>query len=129
MGILSKILDKCLDPLLKNFYVHPDFISYITVLVSAFVLLFPKATTVFLITVLILDALDGYFARKIGRNKQFVDYLCDRASELLIFATRPAIMMLAWINVAISILSLKFKKFWIRPLPLRQLYLLSLLFG
>ena len=109
--------------------VEPSILSGLSVILSLGFLLvfraFPPFSLLFLLSVLILDWLDGLVARKFGRASEegyFVDLTSDRLSEGIIFAMFPPWFCLFTINCILSIVSVVKKRHVI--LPLRHLFLL-----
>jgi phosphatidylglycerophosphate synthase len=129
-----KTIDKVLAPL-GNLKVSPNRISWLSLIFSIPVY-FAIQKNLYLICapllffVLFLDTLDGFLARKnkIASHKGFVvDVSCDRLSEFIIFFPSKLWILLAAINVFITILKLKNKKIFI--LPLRHCFLTLIVIG
>ena len=127
MGFISRQSDIVVDRFLKGVSVDPDKISYASVVLSLFVVFIPGLILrgIYILMILFLDLFDGYFARKRGKTNPVMDYACDRASEIAIFITSPLWLGIAIINSLITSLIPRYK--FLRPLPLRQLYVLFIL--
>ena len=109
--------------------VNPSYISYLSLL-ATFPVLFtqnPLYQSAIIFIVLFLDSYDGFVARKHNlesRQGLVTDLACDRYSELVIFIKNPILLPLVFLNIALSIMSLK-KGWYI--LPLRHVYMIYLL--
>lgn len=109
--------------------IDPDFLSYLSVLLSfLYFMVYPLPNLlalIFLLLILLLDVLDGVMARRIGKKDEEVDLACDRISELLIFLHNPLFLFLSLLNIWLSVVRMK-KKIPI-VLPVRQIFLFILI--
>jgi phosphatidylglycerophosphate synthase len=127
-------MDKILAPF-GNLKISPNRVSWLSLLLSIFVYFafqkhFYLVSVMLLFFVLFLDALDGFLARKkkIASFKGLiVDTSCDRLSELIIFFPFKLWILLAAMNVFITLLRLKDKNVFI--LPLRHFFLILMIVG
>jgi len=115
--------------------IPPNAISWFSLFSSVFVLLSFRSNLLLygiiaLFMVLLLDALDGFLARK-KHLESFdglvVDASCDRLSEFMIFYPSSLWLVLAAVNCYVTVLRLKNKK--IPILPLRHLFLIITILG
>jgi len=115
--------------------ISPNAISWFSLFLSVFVsLLFRSNLLLYgiiaLFSVLFLDALDGFLARK-KHLESFdglvVDVSCDRLSEFMIFYPSSLWVVLAAVNCYFTVWKLKNKK--IPILPLRHLFLIIAILG
>lgn len=127
MGLISRQSDAVVGLFLKGVTFDPDKISHLSVLLSIFTVFIPGILlkAVYVQMILFLDLFDGYFARKLGKNNPGMDYACDRVSEIAIFIISPVWLSVAIINSLITALIPKYN--FLRPIPLRHIYVLFLL--
>lgn len=124
MGVFSGVFNVSFGKFIKNWTLDPDKISYTMVLVSILVPFFDGIIQLLIaVFVLLLDGLDGYMARKIGKNDEIIDDACDRASEIAMFIRSPFLLSLVVINSILAGLNKKFQKWYIRPFILRFLFI------
>ncbi len=127
MGLLFRISDGIFRKFLPDARWNPNIVSYLTVALSIpFSMLGRPGKTVLLSLIMLLDSFDGYLARNRGENNYIVDYLCDRASELILFLNHPPLFLLAVINCLVVAIKLMWRRFP-NPLPLRLFYLVWLI--
>ncbi|HIQ50168.1 MAG TPA: hypothetical protein EYH56_03160 [Nanoarchaeota archaeon] len=129
MGYWSKYyskLDKYFEKLPK---INPDFISLSSVILSVVFVyininLFNShlVNLLLLFLILVLDYLDGVFARKINKKDEHIDIACDRISELAIFSVPFLYHLLPLVifNIILSVIKLKKNIRFPIVLPLRQ---------
>ncbi|MDI6806388.1 MAG: CDP-alcohol phosphatidyltransferase family protein [Candidatus Aenigmarchaeota archaeon] len=129
-----KTIDALLAPL-ENLKLSPNRVSWLSVVISIFVYFSLQKSLLLigillLLFVLFLDALDGFLARK-KKVESFkglvVDTSCDRLSEFIIFFPSKLWIMLAIINVYVTLGRLKNKNIFI--IPLRHIFLILLVIG
>ena len=109
--------------------VPPAYLSYGSVLVSLLVFVQGLPLALVVLAVLLLDAYDGTVARAHGlesRKGLLTDLSADRYSEAILFWAQPALLVMVLVNVMLSVQ--KVRKGWV-VLPLRHLYLITLLVG
>jgi len=127
MGLLFRVSDGIFRKLLPDAKWNPNLVSCLTVVLSIpFSMLKRPGKIALLSLIMLLDSFDGYLARNRGENNYVVDYICDRASELIIFINQPALFLFAVINCVLVAMKLLWERFP-RPLPLRLFYLLWLI--
>jgi phosphatidylglycerophosphate synthase len=121
-------MDSLLDPL-KGISISPNQISWLSLFLSMPTSILFRAglvegALVLLFVVLVLDALDGFVARR-RRIASFqgliVDASCDRISEFVIFYSFPLWTGLAVVNCWVTLWRLRRRQ--VSILPLRHAFL------
>lgn len=128
MGLLSRFGDGLFRQFIPDVNWDPNIVSYLAIAVSIFVPLVEQFWQIaFIAGVLLMDALDGYLARKKGVNNFFVDYLCDRVSEAAMFINNSLMLKLTIVNSILTAIKIKWRNAP-RPIALRIIYLGWLVF-
>lgn len=129
-----KTMDAILAPL-ENLKISPNRVSWLSLFFSIFVYITLQKNlflvgAILLFLVLFLDALDGFLARKrkiASFQGLVIDTSCDRLSEFIVFFPFKLWILLATMNIFITMFRLKDKNVFI--FPLRHIFLALIIVG